>query len=101
MDITSKLLEGASPYLSRITYHVVERYLELITVDNPDNMNDKVRIVFPQVIDYSEEINEVDDDLIESVIGFHWMAEDRICVKSDIREIIITLKGEPYAEAIT
>ncbi len=101
MDITTKLLEGASPYLSRITYHGIERYLELIAVDNPDKMNDKVRIVFPQVINYSEEINEVDDDLIDSVIGIHRMAEDRICIKSDIREIVITLKGEPYAEAIT
>ena len=101
MDITSKLLAGVSPYLSRITYHVLERKLELVAVDDPDKMNDKIRVVFPDVVNYSEEIDEVDDELIDGVIGIHWMAQDTICIRTDVREIIISLTGEPYAEAIT
>lgn len=100
MDITSELLKGVSPYLAEITYHVMARKLELVAVDNPEEMNSRVRIIFPEVIYYSEDVDEIDDDLIDGVIGIHWMSQETICIRTDMREIVVKLTGKPYVEPI-
>lgn len=101
MDITSELLQGVSPYLSEVNYSVTYRKLVLVAVDDPEKMNPLVRVVFPEVINYSEEVDEIDDDLVDGVIGIHWVHQDKICIRTDTREIIITLSGKPYVEPIT
>lgn len=100
VDITSELLKDVSPYLASITYHVIKRELELIAVDDPVKMNSKVRVTFPEVTNYSEDIDDLDDDLVDSVIGIHWISSNRICIRTDVREIIISLTAKPYTEII-
>ncbi|MBV1928645.1 MAG: hypothetical protein KUG81_03950 [Gammaproteobacteria bacterium] len=101
MDITNELLKGASLYLSNLTYNSLKREIVMIAVDSPSEMNDVKQIIFPDILKYSEEIQDLDDDLVDGVIGIHWMNEKQICIKTDIREIIITLNGKPYSQSIT
>ena len=101
MDITPELMNGASPYLSKLHYDSIKREAVLIAVNNPEDMIDVRMVTFPEVLKYSEEIEDLDDDLIEGVIGIHWMSENQICIKTDIREVIITLAGKPYGHTIT
>lgn len=101
MDITGELLNGASPFLSKLTYDVIKRELLLVAVDGPDEMNDIKKIVFPDITHYSEEVEEIDDELIEGVIGIHRVRENQICVKIDTREIVVTLNGKAYVQSAT
>ncbi|MFT6549975.1 MAG: hypothetical protein ACJA1I_000001 [Zhongshania marina] len=101
MDITIDLLEGVSPFLSGVTYDILKRELVLVAVDDPEGMKDTKKIVFPQIDRYTEDVEEIDDELMESVIGIHWCGPKEICIKTDSREIVISLSGKPYAQSIT
>lgn len=101
MDITTEILKGASPYIASINYDLLNRSLELIAVDDPDKMNPCVKAVFPGITKFLEEVDEIDDDNIDSVVGIHWMNKHRICIRTEVRELIITLTGKPYAEQLT
>ncbi len=103
MDITDEIMGGASPFLSELRYDVIARELVMIAVDSPETMNAVKQIVFPAITNYSEEVDldELDDLLIESVIGIHWSGDKEICLKTDTREIVVKLEGEPHAEIIT
>ncbi|MCX4028624.1 hypothetical protein H0A36_13905 [Endozoicomonas sp. SM1973] len=100
MDITTELMSGASPYLSKLYYDAIKREVVLIAVDNPEDMNDVKKIVFPEIVKYSENVEDLDDELIDGIIGIHWMSKSQICIKTDIREIIITLNGKPYSQPV-
>ncbi len=97
MDITQELLKGASPYLSKFCYNALKREVVLITVDNPEGMSDLRKVVFEHIIKYSEVVDGLDDDLIDSVVGIHWIGTNKICIRTEIREAIITLSGKPYS----
>lgn len=101
MDITSELLDGASPFLSRVTYEVLKMELTLVVVDSPEEMHEVKKIVFPEITRYTEDVEEIDDELMDGVIGIHWCNSNEICIKTDTREIIVTLSGKPYAQSIT
>ena len=101
MDITSELLGEASPFLSQLNYDSLKRVVVLRAVNNPEDMIETREVTFPGITKYSESIEEVDDDLIDGVIGIHWLNDDQICIKTDIREIIITLAGKPNGRSVT
>ncbi|MBV1928363.1 MAG: hypothetical protein KUG81_02470 [Gammaproteobacteria bacterium] len=98
IEITYSLLDGASLYLSKITYKSKLRELTLVAVDNPTNQTDVKKIIFPEITEYSEVVEDLDDDLLESTLGIDWVENKKICVKTDAREIILTLNGQPYSE---
>ncbi|NKB35883.1 MAG: hypothetical protein GKR93_01765 [Gammaproteobacteria bacterium] len=100
MDIKSELLEGASPFVSVFTYDVLKREIILILVDNPDQANNAKRVIIPDVLRYEEEIDELDDELMESIIGMHWINDETLCIKLENREIIVNTNGKPYSENV-
>ncbi|WP_444901430.1 hypothetical protein ACJJIG_18105 [Microbulbifer sp. SSSA007] len=101
MDITSELMNGTYPSLSRIYYDSIRREAVLMAVNNPEGMIDVRVVTFPDIVKYSEEIENLDDDLIHGVISIHWMSNNQFCIKADIREIIIILTGNYYGKTIT
>lgn len=100
-DITSELLSGASPFLSGLFYDSLKREVVLKAVNNPEDMQVVRVITFSGITKYSESIEEVDDELIDGVIGINWLNDSQICIKTDIREIIITLTGKPHGQTVT
>jgi hypothetical protein len=100
-DITSELLSGASPFLSELFYDALKREVVLKAANNPEDMLVVRVITFPGITKYSESIEEIDDELIDGVIGIHWLNDSQICIKTDLREIIITLTGKPHGRTVT
>ena len=102
MDITSKLLTGASPYLSSFQYDVLNREITLKFVNDPDNMKCVKEVKIIDVLQYQESdtIEDLDDELIDSVIGIHWMNESTLCIRTETKEAIVKVGKKPYANKI-
>jgi hypothetical protein len=102
MDITDKLLQGASPFISTYLYDVLKRKLVIELVDDPEKMNPVKRVTFTGILQYSEDepTDEPDDLCMDGVIGIHWINSDSICIKTDDKEVIIKVENEPFTEII-
>ena len=100
MDVTNKLLHGASPYLSSMVYSRLSKELTLALVDNPENMHIVLKVVFSGILQYREDMLN-NEDTINSVIGINWLSANVICINTEHKEVIITFNGEPRREVVT
>lgn len=101
-DLTSKFLEGCSPYISALNYDVNNRRFLLECVDNPVERRPLKRALFSNVLSYVEEIRSdpYDDDCMDSVIGMHWIDKNRFCLTTEKREVILGLEDDPIIETV-
>lgn len=96
MDMTSKYLEGCSPYIDRLIYDIGKRQLFLVCVDSPETCNPVIEIILSGIESYKEETldDEYDDQSVDSVIGIHWLCENVICINTEKKEITIKFDGK-------
>ena len=100
MDVTNKLLHGASPYLSSMVYCPLSKELTLALVDNPENMHIVLKVVFSGILQYREEILN-NENTINSVIGINWLSDNAICICTEHKEVFIEFNGDPRRESVT
>lgn len=102
MDIFSNLIGKGSVWVNNLTYELSEHKLVINLVDTPINMNVIRQIIIPDFISFDETIEEIDNDLVDSIIGIHWLEDAAsICVRTDTREIIVKTSSQPFAINIT
>ena len=103
VDITSKLLNGCSPYICTMIYNIASRVLYIECVNNPEEMNPTRRINCPGILKYEEENldTKFDDEYIDSIIGINWIDNSTLCILTEKKELILNLENEPTAEEIT
>ena len=102
MDILDSLIGNASVWIKNIVYELSEFRLIINLVDTPKTLNVTRQIIISDIISFNETIEEFDENLIDSIIGIHWLDDAAsICLKTETREIIIKTSTQPYAKEIT
>ena len=71
-------------------------------VDSPENQDPSLRIVFPEVISYSEsnQLDQPDDDSMDDILEIFWKGEQELCIETFKKEIVLQLSGKPFTEEI-
>ncbi len=102
MDLTEQLQGKCSPYIANLVYDVDVRLLFIELMDDPQRQNPVRRIVFPEILGYSESnpLAAPDDDSIDDLMSINRAGEGRIVIRSYKKEITLELAGEPFVEQI-
>ena len=102
MDLQKKHLKNCSPYILELNYNLEKRELTAIFARDTVNWTPGRRIIFPEILSFSETLFEdaSDKELIDSVMGFHETYDGRICLSTEKRELILRLAKAPFSEDI-
>lgn len=102
MDIFKKLQGDASVWIKSLVYDLSEYKLTISLVDSPDTLKVTRQIIIANIISFYETIEEFDENLIDSVIGIHWLGDAAsICIKTETREIIVKTSTQPFVQEFT
>ena len=103
MNLTGKLLGDCAPYIYNLVYDVDVRMLFIECIDEPETGAPDLRVVFPEVLSYSEKNlqNKPDDETMDDVVSIEQVAEGSIRITTYKKEITLKLTGEPSVEEIT
>ena len=73
MSLTGKLLGDYAPYIYNLVYDIDVRMLFIECIDDPDTKQPDLRIVFPEIISYSEtnEQSQPDDEYIDDIVSIN------------------------------
>lgn len=102
MDITEQLLDGCSPYIANLVYDIDVRMLFIECVDSPEGQQPSLRIVFPDIISYSEsnQLDQPDDENMDDILEIYWEGDDQLCIETFKKAIHLQLTGQPFTEDI-
>lgn len=102
MDISEDLLGGCSPYIANLVYDIDVRMLFIECVDSPENQQLMLRLVFPDIISYSEEnqLDAPDDDNMDDILEIFWEGDNKLCIETFKKTIHLALTGKPFTETI-
>lgn len=102
MELTEQLLGDCSPYIANLVYDIDVRMLFIECVDSPENQDPSLRIVFPEVISYSEsnQLEQPDDDNMDDILEIFWQDKQQLCIQTFKKEILLQLTGQPFTEVI-
>ncbi len=102
MDLLDELLGNASPYIANLVYDIDVRLLFIECMDSPEKQKPVLRIVFPDVLSYSEEnaINEPDDDSIDDLVDIVLRHDGSYCIDTYKKSIVIKTGSEPFTETM-
>ncbi len=100
MILTGKLLGDCSPYIFNMIYDIDVRMLFIECVDNVKQTKPNIRIVFPEVISYSERNlqKEPDDEYMDDLVVVERLDDKNIQITTYKKEIKIELNAEPFTE---
>lgn len=103
IDLLNKYLKGCSPYILKMSYNLRRREIVVVCANNTIDWSPKTQLKFTDVVTFSEEVFEdlLDDELIDSIMGFHEMAENVYCLSTEKRELIIKARQKPISEDIS
>jgi hypothetical protein len=103
-DLTGFYLSGSSPYISALIYDPGNRRLTIECVADPATGVPCVQVCFEQVTAYSElpgdQVRAPDDDAVDSVIGMHWSAPGMMCIRTERREIEVSVAHPPLVRRV-
>ncbi|MDF1642756.1 MAG: hypothetical protein P1U80_01060 [Pseudomonadales bacterium] len=102
MSLTGKLLGDYAPYIYNLVYDIDVRMLFIECIDDPDTKQPDLRIVFPEIISYSEtnEQSQPDDEYIDDIVSINEIEKGKIAIHTYKKKIEITLTGKPFTEDI-
>jgi hypothetical protein len=102
MELTEQLLGDCSPYIANLVYDIDVRLLFIECVDSPENQQPSLRVVFPDIINYSEtnQLPQPDDDNMDDILEIFWQEKQQICIQTFKKEIVLQLTGTPFTEVI-
>lgn len=102
MDLTEQLLGDSSPYIANLVYDIDVRMLFIECVDSPENQRPTLRIVFPDIISYSEsnQLDQPDDENMDDILEIYWEDEQQLCIETFKKAIHLQLSGKPFTETI-
>lgn len=100
MILTGKLLGECSPYIFNMIYDIDVRMLFIECVDNVKQETPNIRIVFPEVISYSERNlqKEPDDEYMDDLVVVERLDKNSIKITTYKKEITLELRAEPFTE---
>lgn len=100
MILTGKLLGDCSPYIFNMIYDIDVRMLFIECVDNVKQTEPNIRIVFPEVISYSERNlqKQADDEYMDDLVVVERLDESTIQITTYKKEITLELSAEPFTE---
>lgn len=102
MSLIAELLGDCSPYIYNLVYDVDVRLLFIECLDDPSDEEPSLRIVFPEIIGYSEsnQTDALDDELMDDLVSMDWTNENQVTILTCKKEIVLELSGKPYSEQI-
>ena len=102
MSLTGKLLGECAPYIYNLVYDIEVRMLFIECIDDPDTKQPDLRIVFPEILSYSEtnELNQPDDEYIDDLVLIDEVEKGKIVIHTYKKKIEICLTGSPFTEDI-
>lgn len=103
MTLTAKLLGDCSPYIYNLVYDIDVRLLFIECLENPSDSEPTLRIVFPDIVSYSEknQSEALDDELMDDLVSMDWSSENKITLLTCKKEILLELTGKPFSEKIS
>lgn len=103
MTLTAKLLGDCSPYIFNLVYDIDVRLLFIECLNNPSDTEPSLRIVFPDVVTYTEanQSDALDDELMDDLVSMDWTGENQVVIITCKKEITLELSGEPFAEKMS
>lgn len=102
MELTEQLIGDCSPYIGNFVYDIDVRMVFIELVDGPETQNLKRRLVFPQVVSFSETnlLNEPEDDAIDDVVSIQRLDKQRVIITTYKKEVLLNLLDDPFVEEI-
>ncbi|MEZ5525175.1 MAG: hypothetical protein R3E62_09505 [Pseudomonadales bacterium] len=102
MDLTEQLLGDCSPYIANLVYDIDVRMLFIECVDSPESQRPALRLVFPEIIAYSEnnQLDHPDDENMDDILEIFWKGDNELCIETFKKEITLQLTGKPFTEVI-
>lgn len=102
MTLTAKLLEDCSPYIYNLVYDIDVRLLFIECLQNPSDLEPSLRIIFPDIVTYSEknQSDALDDELMDDLVSMDWSGENEVAIITCKKEITLELGGKPFSEKI-
>lgn len=102
MILTGKLLGECSPYIFNMIYDIDVRMLFIECVDSVKQTEPNIRIVFPEVMSYSERNlqKEPDDEYMDDLVVVERINETQIQIITYKKEITLDMSTEPFSESL-
>ena len=103
MTLTAKLLGDCSPYIYNLVYDIDVRLLFIECLENPSDSDPTLRIVFPDIVSYSEknQSEALDDELMDDLVSMDWSSDNKITILTCKKEILLELTGKPFSEKMS
>ena len=100
MILTGKLLGEHSPYIFNMVYDIDVRMLFIECVDSVKQKQPTIRIVFPEIISYSERNlqKEPDDEYMDDLVVVEQTDDNHIIITTYKKEITLQLSAEAFTE---
>lgn len=100
MILTGKLLGEHSPYIFNMIYDIDVRMLFIECVDNVKQKEPTLRIVFPEIVSYSERNlqKQPDDEYMDDLVVIEATDDKQITITTYKKEIKLELTSEPFSE---
>lgn len=100
MDLIKQHLNDCSPYILNLNYNLNQREIVVVFANNTEDWAPSKRLVFSDVISFSEEPSEDlnDDDLIDSLMDLHIISKGKYCLNTEKRELIFQTKNPLFSE---
>ena len=101
MSLTAKLLGDCAPYIFNLVYDIDVRLLFIEVMDDPDCGEPDLRLVFPEVLSYSEKNlqGKPDDETMDDVVSIEQKGK-QIVITTYKKEITLDVTAEPFVEEI-
>ncbi|WIO73788.1 hypothetical protein QP938_10850 [Porticoccaceae bacterium LTM1] len=102
MSLTGKLLGDCAPYIFNLVYDIDVRMVFIEVIDDPENGEPDLRVVFPGVLSFSEKNlqNKVDDDTMDDVVSIEQLEQDKIIITTYKKQLTLKVSEEPFVEEI-
>lgn len=102
MILTGKLLGECSPYIFNMVYDIDVRMLFIECVDDIKQTEPNIRIVFPEIISYSERNlqKQADDEYMDDLVVVEQTDENVIIITTYKKEITLELTAQPFTEQV-
>ena len=107
MSLMADLLGDCSPYIFDLVYDIDVRMLFIECGDDPGKGEPDLRIVFPDVVEYSESnnIKKPEDDYVDDLVNLENLNivegdSKTIQITTYKKTINITLTGLPFTEEL-
>ncbi|MDH5516958.1 MAG: hypothetical protein OEY36_03935 [Gammaproteobacteria bacterium] len=102
MILTGKLLGECSPYIFNLVYDIDVRMLFIECVDTIKQTKPNIRIVFPEIISYSEKNlqKQPDDEYMDDLVVVERTDDNHIKIITYKKEIELELSAEPFTESV-